>query len=208
MAEMYLIVGLGNPGKEYANTRHNVGFMTLDALARKYGLSFGKKEKKADTASGMIAGRKVLLAKPQTYMNLSGEAVRGLMDFYKIPRENLLVISDDLDIPLGTLRLRPGGSAGGQRGLKSIIQHIGSQEFNRVRFGIGRPPGKMDPSDYVLQAFKGDDEILAQEVIDRAIKAIETWLTEGMDEAMNKHNGAGEQPKKQSQKTSPENNLP
>lgn len=193
---MYLIVGLGNPGKEYANTRHNVGFMVLDALAKKYGLSFGKKEKKADTASGTILGKKVLLARPQTYMNLSGEAARGLMDFYKIDIDHVLVVSDDLDIPLGTLRLRANGGAGGQRGVKSIIQHLGTQDFNRVRFGIGRPPGKMEPSAYVLQAFKGDDEILAQEVIDRAVKAIETWLTEGIEAAMNKHNGTGEQPQK------------
>ncbi len=198
MSELYLIVGLGNPGKEYANTRHNVGWRVLDELARRHGLSFDKKEKKAVTAVGMMAGKRVILAKPQTYMNLSGEAVRGLVDFYKIDTERLLTISDDLDLPLGTLRLRKNGSAGGQGGLKSIIQHLGgNQNFNRVRFGIGRPPGKMETKDYVLGTFRGDDAILLEEVVSRAANAVETWLTEGIDLAMTKHNGdATTSPKK------------
>jgi len=192
MSELHLIVGLGNPGKEYENTRHNVGWRVMDELARRYGLKFDKKEKKSITASGIINGKKVILAKPQTYMNLSGEAVRGLVDFYKIDTERLLTISDDLDLPLGTLRLRKTGSAGGQNGLKSIIQHLGgNQNFNRVRFGIGRPPGKMNPKDYVLGGFKGDDAILVVEVVDRAANAVETWLAEGIDLAMTRHNGDG-----------------
>jgi PTH1 family peptidyl-tRNA hydrolase len=189
MANLYLIVGLGNPGKQYASTRHNVGWMVLDELARRHNLSFDKTEKKALTASGFIGGRKVLLARPQTYMNLSGEAVRGLLDFYKIDLPNLLVISDDLDIPLGTLRLRQSGSAGGQGGLKNVIQHLGTNEFNRVRFGIGRPPGKMNPKDYVLQEFKGDEAILAREVVDQAANAVEVWLQEGIHAAMTQFNG-------------------
>ncbi len=198
MTDLYLIVGLGNPGKEYENTRHNVGWRVIDELARRHGLKLDKKEKKSITASGVMNGKKVILAKPQTYMNLSGEAVRGLVDFYKIDTDHLLTISDDLDLPLGTLRLRKTGSAGGQNGLKSIIQHLGdNQDFSRVRFGIGRPPGKMNPKDYVLQGFKGDDAILVMEVVDRAVKAVETWLAEGIDLAMTKHNGDGTPPKAQ-----------
>lgn len=190
MSELYLIVGLGNHGKQYETTRHNVGWRVLDELARRHKLSFDKKEKKSITATGVILGKKVILAKPQTYMNLSGEAVRALVDFYKIEIDHLLTISDDLDLPLGTLRLRKNGSAGGQGGLKSVIQHLsGNQNFNRVRFGIGRPPGKMDPKDYVLQSFKGDDAILVVEVVDRAANAVETWLTNGIDLAMTRHNG-------------------
>ena len=189
MANLYLIVGLGNPGKQYANTRHNVGWMVLDELARRHNLSFDKTEKKALTASGTINGKRVLLARPQTYMNLSGEAVRGLVDFYKIELPHLLIISDDLDIPAGTLRLRQSGSAGGQGGLKNVIQHLGTNEFNRVRFGIGRPPGKMNPKDYVLQEFKGDEAILVREVVDQAANAVEVWLKEGIEPAMTRFNG-------------------
>lgn len=192
MADWYLIVGLGNPGREYENTRHNVGFGVLDELARRYGLAFGKKERKAVVATGIIQGRKVILAKPQTFMNLSGEAVRALADFYKVEIERILIVSDDLDIPLGTLRLRKEGSAGGQRGLKSVIQHLGTQSFNRLRFGIGRPPGKMAPKDYVLQVFRGDDAILTAEVTDHAADAVETWLTMGIELAMSRHNGSTE----------------
>lgn len=197
MTDWHLIVGLGNPGKEYAETRHNVGFRVVDELARRHGLSFGRKERKAVIATGEILGKKVVLAKPQTYMNLSGEAVRALVDFYKVELPRMLVISDDLDIPLGTIRLRKAGGAGGQGGMKNIIQHLGTQEFNRLRFGIGRPPGKMDPKDYVLQAFRGDDAILASEVVDRAANAVETWLTEGIEIAMTRHNGSIEETPKQ-----------
>ena len=197
MTDWHLIIGLGNPGKEYADTRHNLGFGVVDELARRYGLSFGKKERKAIVATGVILGKKVILAKPQTYMNLSGEAVRSLVDFYKVELPRILVVSDDLDIPLGTIRMRKAGGAGGQGGMKNIIQHLGTQEFNRVRLGIGRPPGKMAPKDYVLQAFKGDDAILAAEVVDRAVKAIETWLTEGIELAMTRHNGSVEETPKQ-----------
>lgn len=195
MMDFYLIIGLGNPGKEYTDTRHNVGFRVVDELARRYGLAFGKKERKAVVASGVILGKKVILARPQTYMNLSGEAVRALVDFYKIEADHMLVISDDLDIPLGTLRLRKSGSAGGQGGLKNIIQHLGTQDFNRLRFGIGRPPGRMEPKAYVLQAFKGDDAILAAQMVDRAASAAEVWLSEGMEIAMTRYNGSVDDPK-------------
>lgn len=191
----YLIVGLGNPGREYENTRHNIGWMVLDELARRYGLSFGKKERKASLADGLIREKRVLLVKPQTYMNLSGEAVRALVDFYKVELEQVLLISDDLDIPLGTLRMRPGGGAGGQKGIKSTIQHLGTQGFARLRCGIGRPPGKMDPAAYVLQPFKGDDEITVRIVIERAADAVETWLTAGIELAMSRHNGSIDDPR-------------
>jgi len=194
MTDWYLIVGLGNPGSEYEDTRHNVGFRVADELARRFGLVFGKKERKALVATGLIRGRKVILAKPQTYMNLSGEAVRSLMDFYKVDLPNLLVICDDLDLPLGTVRLRQSGSAGGQNGIKSVIQHLSTQDFSRLRFGISRPPGKMAAKDYVLGAFKGDEAILAAQVIDRAAGAVETWLTEGIELAMTRHNSSIEAP--------------
>jgi PTH1 family peptidyl-tRNA hydrolase len=194
MTDWYLIVGLGNPGSEYEDTRHNVGFRVADELARRFGLVFGKKERKALAATGLIRGRKVILAKPQTYMNLSGEAVRSLMDFYKVDLPNLLVICDDLDLPLGTVRLRQSGSAGGQNGIKSVIQHLSTQDFSRLRFGISRPPGKMAAKDYVLGAFKGDEAILAAQVIDRAAGAVETWLTEGIELAMTRHNSSIEAP--------------
>ena len=204
MTDWYLIVGLGNPGKDYEDTRHNVGFRVADELARRYGLAFGKTERKAQVASGTIKDKKVILAKPQTYMNLSGEAVRSLVDFYKVELANILVIADDLDIPLGTVRLRQSGGAGGQNGIKNIIQHLGTPEFNRLRFGIGRPPGKMQAKDYVLGPFKGEDAILASQVMDRAADAAETWLVEGIDLAMTRHNGNIDEPKPTPKKAAPE----
>lgn len=204
MTDWHLIVGLGNPGKEYANTRHNVGWRVVDELARRYGLAFGKKARKAVAASGVIREKKVILAKPQTYMNLSGEAVHALVDFYKVDFSRLLVIYDELDIPLGTLRLRANGGSGGHGGMKSIIQHLGAQNFNRLRFGIGRPPGRTDPKDYVLTPFKGDDEITARIVAERAADAVETWLLEGIDLAMTRHNGEADGPKKEPVKANAE----
>lgn len=189
MADKYLIVGLGNPGREYENTRHNIGFMAIDALVKRHNLGTPRKDRKSLIHEGTIAGQSVIVIKPQTYMNLSGEAVRPLLDFYKIPTTHLIVLHDDMDIPLGTLRLRQTGSAGGQNGVKSIIQHLGTQEFARIRIGIGRPPGKMQATDYVLNPFRGDDAILAQEVIDTAANAVETWLRDGMTPAMNRFNG-------------------
>jgi PTH1 family peptidyl-tRNA hydrolase len=204
MTDWHLIIGLGNPGKEYENTRHNVGFRVVDELARRHGLTFGKLERKAIMATGVIRGKKVILAKPQTYMNLSGEAVRSLMDFYKVELPRLLVISDDLDIPLGTVRLRKFGGAGGQGGMKNIIQHLSTQDFNRLRFGISRPPGKMAPRDYVLSVFKGDDAILAAQVVDRAADAAETWLVEGIETAMNRYNGSIDEPKPEKKQPQPD----
>lgn len=193
MNERYLIVGLGNPGREYQNTRHNVGFRCAEALIKTHGLSFdAKKKSKAKTAEGLIAEKRVLIAKPQTYMNLSGTSVQGLATFYKIPPECILVIFDDLDLPSGTLRIRQKGGSGGHRGLTDIIQRLGTQNFPRIRFGIGRPPGKMDPADYVLQPFDKAETLLIEQTIERAIKAVEIWLMEGIDIAMNRYNGTVE----------------
>jgi len=192
MSEIFLIVGLGNPGARYDNTRHNIGFMAVDRLAKRHGLTLAKVEHKAHTASSTIAGRKVMLAKPMTFMNLSGESVAPLARFYKIPPENIIVLHDDLDIAFGTLRIRKTGSSGGQNGLKSIIERLGTQDIPRIRIGIGRPPGRMNPADYVLQAFKGDDAIIAMEVGDRAADAVEAWLRTDLETAMNRYNGTGE----------------
>lgn len=195
MTELYLIVGLGNPGARFEKTRHNVGFRTVERLAQKYGLTFGKMEHRALVASGTILGKRVILAKPQTFMNLSGDSVVPLARFYKIEPDHIIVVHDDLDLPMGTLRLRKSGSSGGQNGLKHILQRMGTQDIPRVRIGIGRPPGRMDAADYVLTPFKGDDEILAVEVQDRAVAAIETWLTDGIELAMSRYNGPAKQEK-------------
>jgi len=189
MSNKYLIVGLGNPGREYAQTRHNVGFWVVDELAKRHALPAFTSERKALVTTGLIKGKSVILAKPQTYMNLSGEAVRSLLDYYKIDIEQLIVAHDDLDLDLGTLRLRQTGGHGGQNGMRSIITHLGTKDFARVRFGIGRPPGKMQARDYVLHKFIRDDEILAQQVVDAAANAVELWLEEGIEVAMSQCNG-------------------
>jgi PTH1 family peptidyl-tRNA hydrolase len=189
--DRYLIVGLGNPGREYQATRHNVGFRCADALIKAHGLVVAaKKQSKAKVADGAIAGRRVLVAKPQTFMNLSGSSVQGLATFYKIPPERIIVIFDDLDLPPGTLRIRQKGGSGGHRGLTDIVQKLGTQNFPRIRFGIGRPPGKMDPAAFVLRPFSAEEIPLVEQAVERALKAIETWLIEGIDIAMTRFNGA------------------
>src|SRR5260221_1353425 len=167
MTDRYLIVGLGNPGREYEKTRHNIGWRCVDAIAAALGLTFAKKQSKAIVADGIIADRKVLLAKPQTYMNLSGEAVKGLVDFYKIPIENLLVISDDMDIPLGTLRIRESGGAGGPKGRKSIIEHFCTQKFSRVGLGLSPPPGPMGPPPFLPPNIHKNEKPPGAETLDR-----------------------------------------
>lgn len=186
-----LVVGLGNPGPEYARNRHNVGFCCVEALASAHGLAFDKRQKKARVALGDALGRRVILAKPQTFMNDSGRAAAPLARFYRVPPERLLVVYDDLDLPLGTLRLRPEGGSGGHKGMRSVIEHLGGQQFPRLRFGIGRPPGKMDPAAYVLQDFAEDEEELLAGVLDRAVAAVETWLADGIEAAMNRYNSGG-----------------
>jgi PTH1 family peptidyl-tRNA hydrolase len=187
--DTYLIVGLGNPGREYRETRHNVGFMLLDRLAVKLDIRFTRLQSRALVAAGRYEERRVILAKPQTFMNLSGQSVQGLMRFYKLPIEQLLVVHDHLDLPLGTIRLRPDGGAGGQRGMESILERFGTDDFARLRIGIGRPPGQTDPADYVLQDFPETDFDVMSEALNRAAEAALTWITDGLDAAMNKFNG-------------------
>ncbi len=183
-----LLVGLGNPGRKYIKNRHNAGFHCLDRLAEAYHLAFDTKRDKAEVALGRAAGRRVVLVKPQTYMNDSGLSVGALARFYKVEPAQVLVIYDDLDLPQGTLRLRPRGSAGGHRGMLSIMQHLGTREFPRLRVGIGRPPGRMPPKAYVLQDFGADEWQEMDEVYDRAVAAIESVIVEGVKEAMNRFN--------------------
>ena len=188
-AERFLIVGLGNPGRKYRGNRHNIGFMALDALAAAYKIESSKVQNKAIVGNGRIQNQNVILAKPQTYMNSSGDAVGPLARYYKVPPENVLVIYDELDLPFGTIRLREKGGTGGHNGMKSIINHLG-QDFPRVRLGIGRPPGQMPVPAYVLQDFGKDDLPLLDDVLAEAIRAIETYLREGIQLAMSRHNGS------------------
>jgi peptidyl-tRNA hydrolase, PTH1 family len=196
MTETYLIVGLGNPGREYRQTRHNVGFMLMDRLTAKLNLRFSRLQSKALVASGIYsppkAGTgecKIILAKPQTFMNLSGQSVQGLIHFYKLPLTNLFVAHDDLDLPTGTIRIRPDGGSAGQKGMTSILERFGTDEFARIRLGIGRPPGQMQAPDYVLQDFSDFEMTIISEMLDRAVEAVLTFVNEGLDAAMNKYNG-------------------
>lgn len=187
--DMYIIVGLGNPGKQYAHTRHNVGFDTIDILADKYNISVDIKKHKALCGKGMIGGQKVVLAKPQTFMNLSGESVRELVDFYKIdPEEELIVIYDDISLEPGQLRVRPKGSAGGHNGIKNIIAHLGTQVFKRVKVGVGEKPKGYDLADYVLGRFSKEDRILMEDAFGRAAEAAVCMMNDSMEHAMNQYN--------------------
>lgn len=184
-----LITGLGNPGRQYAGNRHNVGFMVVSRLADKLGETFNRVESNALVAKAAYHGMRLILAKPQTYMNGSGNAVRSLLRFYKIPQSQLLVVFDDVDLPLETLRLRAEGGSGGQKGMQSIIEQLGSEAFPRLRVGIGRPPGRMDAADYVLQNFSKSEQELLDLTLNRAVEAILTFVTDGLDKAMNHYNG-------------------
>jgi PTH1 family peptidyl-tRNA hydrolase len=192
MAGKYLVVGLGNPGREYRNNRHNIGFLVIDHLAARHGLLFGRAQSGALVASGSIMGSPVILAKPQSFMNRSGGPVSSLLKFYRIPLDQMLVAYDELDLPPGTLRLRAEGGAGGHNGMKDIIQRVGAQNFARLRIGIGRPPGKMDPAAYVLQDFSREEQEALPGLVDRAAGAIETWLADGITLAMSRHNTPAE----------------
>jgi PTH1 family peptidyl-tRNA hydrolase len=189
MTETYLIVGLGNPGREYRKTRHNIGFMLLDRLTVKLNAHFTRLQSKALVGSANYQERKVILAKPQTFMNLSGQSVQGLMHFHKLPLENLLIAHDDLDLPIGTIRIRPDGGSAGQKGMVSTIERLGTDEFPRLRLGIGRPPGQMQAPDYVLQDFSDAEMTVISETLDRAVEAALTWVTDGLEAAMNMYNG-------------------
>ena len=186
--EPYLIAGLGNPGPEYTANRHNVGFRCVERLAARHDLTFDKRRKRALVALGAVRGQRVILVKPQTFMNESGRSVVPLARFYKVRPGRLLVVYDDLDLPLGTVRMRPEGGSGGHKGMHSIIEHWGGQDFPRLRIGIGRPPGRMDPAAYVLQDFSAEEEPLLEETLERAAAAIEAWLREGVEVAMSQYN--------------------
>jgi len=185
----FLIVGLGNPGREYKDNRHNVGFMLVDRLTVRLGARMSRVQAKALVASVNYEGNKIILAKPQTYMNLSGQSIQGLARFYKLPLENMIVAHDDLDLPFGTIRIRPGGGPGGQKGVASTIERLGTKEFRRLRIGIGRPPGRMDPAAYVLQDFSKADQPVLSEILDQAADAALEFVMNGLDSAMNKFNG-------------------
>jgi PTH1 family peptidyl-tRNA hydrolase len=184
----WLIVGLGNPGRRFTRNRHNIGFQCLDQLARVHQLTFDKRQGRGRLALGLIEGRAVVLLKPQTFMNESGRSVAPVARFYKIPPERLLVIFDDLDLPSGSVRLRAEGGSGGHKGMRSIIAELGGQGFPRVRVGIGRPPGRMDPADYVLQDFDEQERRVMSEVHDWVVRAAECWLADGIEMAMTKFN--------------------
>jgi PTH1 family peptidyl-tRNA hydrolase len=186
--ERWLIAGLGNPGREYADNRHNAGFQSLDGLARAHNLRFDTRRNRGLLALGEIAGRPVILLKPQSFMNDSGRSVAPVARFYRVPPERLLVIYDELDLPLGSVRLRSEGGSGGHRGMRSIINQLGRQDFSRVRVGIGRPPGRMDPADYVLRDFDPGEQLLMEEVFEWVGQAVECWLVDGIDVAMTRFN--------------------
>lgn len=192
---MKLIAGLGNPGNKYVNTRHNIGFMVIAELHRRFDRPrpFGKFD--SELVQLVISGQKVLLQSPLTFMNVSGKAVRGAMDFYKIAREDVLIVCDDFNLNLGRLRFRPDGSAGGQNGLKDIIQKLGSQEFARLRIGVGKPPEDWDVSNYVLSKFREDEASELEKTVKRASDGVLTWIQHGTQEAMNRFNADPNKPK-------------
>ena len=186
---MFVIVGLGNPSKEYENTRHNIGFDTIDAIADKYHIQVAELKHKAKIGKGYIGGDKVILAKPLTFMNLSGESVRAIIDYYKVDVETeLVVISDDISLLPGQLRIRKRGSAGGHNGLKNIIQHVGGDNFQRIRMGVGEKPKEYDLVDWVLGHFNKEDRKAVDEAIQKSVQAVEIILTDGADAAMNEFN--------------------
>lgn len=185
----WLVVGLGNPGEKYEYTRHNAGFLTIDRLAEEKGIPVQRLKHRALTNVTELGGNQVLLMKPVTYMNLSGEAVGDAARFYRIPPERVLVISDDVSLPLGKLRIRKSGSAGGHNGLKSIIQHLGTEGFPRLKIGVGeKPHPEYDMADWVLSKFTGEDKAVMDEAVRRAANAVECYLREGPDKAMSRFN--------------------
>jgi PTH1 family peptidyl-tRNA hydrolase len=190
---MFLIVGLGNPGTQYARTRHNAGWFVLDELARRHSIDIMRKGHDAIVGTGLFSGARVALVKPQTYMNLSGRAVSALLHYHRIERERLLIVTDDLNLPLGKLRMRPGGSDGGHNGLKSITQSLGSSEYSRLRLGVGEPPQEerreRGTAGHVLSSFSADEWIDVEAMTKRAADCVELWASEGTAAAMNRFNG-------------------
>ena len=194
---MYIIAGLGNPGKEYEETRHNAGFKVIDRLSDKYNIDVTEGKFKGLIGKGVIDGNKVILVKPLTYMNNSGECIRAVMDYYKAGTEDLIVIYDDISLAPGKLRLRPKGSAGGHNGIKSIIAHLGTEKFKRIRVGVGEKPKNWDLADFVLSPFKPEEKDAVREGIEKAAKAVEVILTDGADAAMNRYNKKAAKPKEE-----------
>ena len=192
---MILIAGLGNPGKEYENTRHNAGFLVLDTLAQKLGADLSERKHRALCGKAVIGGQKVILLKPQTYMNSSGESIRAAADYYKVPPEDILVVYDDISLAPGQLRIRAKGSAGGHNGIKSIIAQLGTQEFPRVKVGIGEKPPRMDLADYVLGHFSSGEKKIMEEAAKEAADAICEIVNVGIEQAMNDHNRRKEEQK-------------
>jgi len=192
MEQWYVIAGLGNPGNQYARTRHNVGFMAVERLADRWRIGWSNEPKfKCRLARSGRDDRRILLSRPETFMNSSGEAVEPLTSFYQVPRQNTLIVLDDADLPLGTVRLRPEGSSGGHHGLESIQERLGGSDFPRLRIGIGRTdPAQREITDYVLSQFRADERELLEKVLTRACDQIECWLAEGILSAMNRFNGA------------------
>ena len=186
---MYIIAGLGNPGSKYEKTRHNMGFRVIDLLTEKYHIDMNMKKHKAVCGTGVIEGRKVMLLKPQTFMNLSGECIRAVIDYYKESIDHFIVVYDDISLDVGKLRVRPKGSAGGHNGIKNIIAQLGTDEFARVKFGVGDKPKGSDLVDHVLGRFGKDDEELAKSHFRTAAAAITCIMNEGCAEAMNRYNG-------------------
>jgi PTH1 family peptidyl-tRNA hydrolase len=189
--EPHLVVGLGNPGPAYRGNRHNVGFMVLDVLAERVGGRFSKHRARADVVEGRLGplpAPRVVLAEPRSYMNESGGPVAGLCGFYKVPVEQLVVVHDELDLPYGSLRLKRGGGDNGHNGLRSITRSLGSRDYLRVRFGVGRPPGRMDPADFVLRDFSAAERKDLDFHVDRAADAVETLVRDGLDAAQNRFN--------------------
>ena len=185
---MYLIAGLGNPSRTYEGTRHNIGFTMIDAIGNKFGIDVTTKKHKALVGRGMIDGMRVILAKPQTYMNLSGESIREITDFYKIETENIIIIYDDISLDVGQLRIRKKGSAGGHNGVKNIIAHLGTQEFPRIKVGIGNKPEGWDLADYVLSKYTKAEQEALEEASEGVIGAVKLMLMDDIEAAMNKYN--------------------
>lgn len=185
---MYIIVGLGNPGSQYQASRHNIGWDVITRISDDYKIPLNMKKHKAICGTGYIEGQKVILAQPITYMNLSGESVREMMDFYKVSNEDIIVIYDDITLDIGQLRIRKKGSAGGHNGIKSIIQHLGSDEFPRIKVGVGNKPKDWDLADYVLSRFKDEEQATVREALKDSSDACKWMITKSIDEAMNCYN--------------------
>ena len=197
---MKLVVGLGNPGKKYHETRHNIGFEVLACLAQRYDVGRPKAKFNAEVAETIINNQKTILLSPLTFMNLSGQSVGAAVDFYKLPLTDILVICDDINLDAGRLRFRPGGSAGGQNGLKDIINRLGSQDFGRLRVGVGRPPANWDVADYVLGKFSSEQAGEMEVSVARDADAVEVWIADGIQRAMNHFNDDPNKPKKKQNK--------